>query len=277
MTGEIQSYLFPPADIVLRARRLLDGKSDFALQVIDEHISSLLADYDLHAIKVAKKALTPERDPDFFTMNSDAAGNDVYSFDEKQIEYLHAERVIVVGPAFSLQEWLSLNDSPQADLLEGLCTEYQAFAALALVYFSKATMESNPLDHESLLFIKPAKYLIWSMESLCYAELLFSLKSVEKKTRKIIEAELSAQRKQRSAAGNKKRHSKTHKYKALAISEWKKRRSSTDSKINSESVQKASESIAEILPPYAPGKNYTPRTVYGWLRAHAEANNIKLS
>lgn len=270
MTHEVKKHLYPPEEIAKRARRLLYGKSDWYLELLADYILHFLKEYDEHAISRAIEDTSPVQDPELFIEEEDNKGNKIHVFDEKQVQRLPAEVVTSIGPTYALIEWLAINSAKEKNQLSKICEDYQAFATLALVYFSKSTNKQNPFGYDEKIPVCP----IWAMEALCYAEMLVALKTLDKKNRKVIEAELTEQKKQWSRAGNKKKHSQGHEAKALAILLWEQRRKSNDSNINCESMAKAGNSLTPILSER--GYDYEPDTIAGWLRAYAKDNNIKL-
>jgi hypothetical protein len=71
-----------------------------------------------------------------------------------------------------------------------------------------------------------------------------------------------------SKQGNKERHAKRDKAKALVLQEWQKDVSRFPS------AEKAGSHFADWLE--AQGYSYEPRTVVTWIREHAKAKGIKL-
>lgn len=109
-----------------------------------------------------------------------------------------------------------------------------------------------------------------AMEAICYAEHLSEMKKFEASLFNKELVRLESERKKRSIRGqelNIARHQKRNEAQARAIGEWEK------DPVRFPSAEKAGLYLADWL--NEQGFQYEPRTVTGWVRAHAKTIGVK--
>ena len=285
-------------EIAGRARSILRGRSKEQVVAMAERINSEIEGYFRDERELKIYCLRTDLEPGseefnrFFDWDGGSAANGMWLFKDHMEEELEIPTANNTSEVDALKTIIEKRDccmflpegAPEPEpeeYPEGKTVEL--FGVLALWLLADA-VEWFKRGGESSLSIA-GEFAVKAMDAVCYAEHLREIEWLVAYGKTKSDVELTeALRKQhseyhrvtlqekseRAKELNKRRHAITNHAKEVATAEWEK------SPSRFPSAEKAGIHFAERLESQGIVKSIEPRTVTGWIRAHAKQKGIKL-
>lgn len=273
--GEIPmaGNLFQLPAIANRARRLLTHRT---VEQMEEVANGIGWAIDECFTDIKRRAVVASCGQRYSSDEHEKAAE--YVSDEDTLDIPTAENTSEIDALKMCEDWWA--DIGGEDFPDG--KPYELFAVMSLwmvadaLTWLKCWEKEEPLNRtdigENQNILLTCKYALKAMDSVCYAEHLSELNRLEadaiyldnkRESFAKIKCEIDRCEKSRSQAKlNQHRHKKTAETRAKAIEKWDKSRSLYSS------AEKAGIAISSSLG--SEGFKCEPRTVAGWLRAHAK-------
>lgn len=299
ITGDVPEYPFSYLpEIAGRARSILIGKTHLQLVAaakrIDQEFDRYFDDLKYVAVSDLKSKLQAEGDTleTYFEWDGGTEANGRWFFKDEMVDDLEIPTASNCSEVDALKTIIDERDScfflPEGaqepepeEYPEGNTVEL--FAVLALWLLADALEWTNNGGKHGIAIA--AGYAVKAMDAVCYAEHLREIRWLVAYCKAKSDGELTeALRKQhtefhrvarqekseRANELNKRRHATTNHAKDVVTAEWAKSPSQFPS------AEKAGIYFADWLESQDIVKSIEPRTVTGWIRAHAKQQGIKL-
>jgi hypothetical protein len=297
-------YFDQVSSIAWRARNLLVTRTDDQVDQMVSVIDDMIDDYFDREKEDAKERLLREERYEFFESDEDGNLGDLKSEHEDELDCPTRENTSEVDAlAMVVGTWSPVFDDGTADP-----EDHEFYGALALAKIGelinsldydydykthKFTRREQKVPADSYQYRRAAEAAIAAMEAVMAGESDRQSKRVEARHKKLLdEAKASAsaavkqhieeqvqaaleddkrQAKEKARQNGRLAHRDLDAHKALILEDWAKNPSVH------RSADRAARYYADWLKEaHGIEKTYEPRTISGWIRDYARANNIKL-